>query len=228
MSFYRLTFDQPMLNLHVGGPDLNKMEASKNNKQIIFKTLSATPVIEEMSNRLPSTDTENNNSARTIARYSGLANIDQELARIPSVQSLLHMQQQQENVRQIPSAPNAFGFEQVPNIKQFTTSSLNIPSTKFMSSMQFLKPQVSSMPQEEQETYENGGKSIHVQGNNENIGFTPWSEWTHCSTSCGRGIRTRLRSCIGAFNVVGIDSSCLGPKVQTKRCRIRKCPGKMA
>ncbi len=211
-----------MFNLHVGGPPL---EMSKNNKQIVFKTLSATPVIEEMSNRLPSTATDASNTARTIARYSGLANMDQEMAHIPSIQSLLNMQQQG-NVRQMPNGPNVFGFQEMPNLRQFTGApqAFNMPSRQLMSSMQFLKPETGSMPPYER--YENGGKSIHVKGDSGDIGFTPWSEWTACSASCGRGIKTRSRSCISAFSTVGIDSSCLGPKVQTKRCRIRRCPGK--
>ena len=201
---------------------------SKNNKQIIFKTLSATPIIEEISHRLPSTSTDASNTAHTIARYSGLGNIDQEMAHIPSLQSLLNMQQQG-NERQNANGPNVFGFQEVPNLlPQFTGAphGFNIPSRQLMSSMQFLKPGMGNTPQSEpDERYENGGKSIHVQGDSGDIGFTPWSEWTGCSASCGRGIKTRSRSCISAFSSVGIDSSCLGPKVQTKRCRMRRCPG---
>ena len=215
-----------IVHLYAGIPAL---EASKNNKQIIFKTVSATPVIEEMSNRLPSTASDSSNTARSIAGYSGLANIDQEMAHISSLQSLLNMPQQG-NVRQMANAPNVFRFQRMPNLRQFATSvqlGLDFPSRQLMSSMQFLKPAMGSMPQgEPQETYENGGKTIHVQGDND-IGFTPWSDWTHCSVSCGRGIKTRTRSCISAFSAVGIDNSCLGPKVQTKRCRIRRCPGEL-
>ena len=212
-----------IIHLYAGIPAL---EASKN-KQIIFKTVSATPVIEEMSHRLPSTESDTSNTARSIAGYSGLANIDQEMAQIPSLQSLPNMQQQGK-VRQIPNAPNVFRFQRMPNLRQFTASApqdLEFPSRQLMSSTQFLKP--GSMPHgEQQETYENGGKTIHVQGDND-VGFTPWSDWTHCSASCGRGIKTRSRSCISAFNAVGIDNSCLGPKVQTKHCRIRRCPGEL-
>ena len=215
-----------IVHLYAGIPAL---EASKNNKQIIFKTVSATPVIEEMSNRLPSTAADTSNTARSIAGYSGLASIDQEMEHIPSLQSLLNMPQQG-NVRQMANAPNVFRFQRMPNLRQFTTSApqaLDFPSRQLMSSMQFLKPGMGSMSQgEQQETYENGGKTIHMQGDND-IGFTPWSDWTHCSVSCGHGITTRSRSCISAFNAVGIDNSCLGPKVQTKRCRIRRCPGEL-
>lgn len=209
-------------------PGIPALEASKNNKQIIFKTVSATPVIEEMSNRLPSTAPDTSNTARSIAGYSGLANIDQEMAHIPSLESLLSMPQQG-NVRQMPNAPSVFRFQRMPNLRQFTRAPQppDFQSRQLMSSMQFLKPGLDSMPPgDQQETYENGGKTIHVQGDND-IGFTPWSDWTHCSASCGRGIKTRSRSCISAFNAVGIDNSCLGPKVQTKRCRIRRCPGKL-
>lgn len=204
-------------------PGIPALEASKNNKQIIFKTVSATPVIEEMSNRLPSTAPDTSNTARSIAGYSGLANIDQEMAHILSLQSLLNMPQQG-NVRQMPNTPSVFRFQRMPNLPQFTRAPqpLDFQSRQLMSSMQFLKPGMGSMPH----AYENGGKTIHVQGDND-IGFTPWSDWTHCSASCGRGIKTRSRSCISAFNAVGIDNSCLGPKVQTKRCRIGRCPGKL-
>ena len=215
-----------IVHLYAGIPAL---EASKNNKQIIFKTVSATPVIEEMSNRLPSTAADSSNTARSIAGYSGLADIDQEMAHISSLQSLLNMPQQG-NVRQMPNAPNVFRFQRMPNLRQFATKppqALDFPSRQLMSSLQFLKPGMGSMPQgEQQETYENGGKTIYVQGDND-IGFTPWTDWTHCSVSCGRGIKSRTRSCISAFNAVGIDNSCLGPKVQTKRCRIRRCPGEL-
>ena len=215
-----------ILHLYAGIPAL---EASKNNKQIIFKTVSATPVIEELSNRLPSTAPDTSSTARSIAGYSGLANIDQEMAQIPSLQSLLNMPQQRKE-RQMPNTRNVFRFQRMPNFRHFTTSApqaLNFPSQQLMSSMQFLKPGMGSMPHgEQQETYEYGGKPLHVQGEND-IGFTPWSDWTQCSASCGRGIKTRSRSCISAFNAVGIDNSCLGPKVQTKHCRRRRCPGEL-
>lgn len=211
------------------------METSKNNKQIIFKTLSATPLIAKLVNNLPSTTTETSSSERTLSRYSGMAHFQQELGNIQSAQSLLNMPQQG-NLQEIANTPpNVFGFRQAPNIQRVTGTSLgsnlltgspNMPPAQSISSMQFLKPGMGSTPQREQEAYENGGKTIHVQAANGNVGFTPWSEWTPCSASCGRGIRTRTRSCISAFSGVGIDRSCFGPKVQTKRCRKKRCPGR--
>ena len=110
-------------------------------------TLSATTVIEEISSRLPTTSTDTTNTARTIARYSGLAKIDQEVAHIPSLQALLNMQQQG-NVRQMPNnEPNVFRFQEMPNIQQFTGAphARNTQSGQLMLSMQFRKPGIGSM-----------------------------------------------------------------------------------
>lgn len=46
--------------------------------------------------------------------------------------------------------------------------------------------------------------------------WSPWSEWTHCSVTCGLGEQQRGRSC----NAV---PSCAGPAVQTRSCTVVKC-----
>ncbi|KAL7829399.1 hypothetical protein AOLI_G00302840 [Acnodon oligacanthus] len=48
-----------------------------------------------------------------------------------------------------------------------------------------------------------------------------WSPWSLCSVTCGRGSRTRSRSCVAAQHG---GKGCGGPEVQTKLCNIAVCP----
>ncbi|XP_037391219.1 adhesion G protein-coupled receptor B2 isoform X4 [Pygocentrus nattereri] len=48
-----------------------------------------------------------------------------------------------------------------------------------------------------------------------------WSPWSLCSVTCGRGSRTRSRSCVAALHG---GKGCGGPEVQTKLCNIAVCP----
>ncbi|XP_068593022.1 thrombospondin-2-like [Cebidichthys violaceus] len=64
------------------------------------------------------------------------------------------------------------------------------------------------------------GECCPVCLNNEN-GWSPWSEWTHCSVTCGRGGQQRGRSCND------IKPSCAGPSVQARRCMPMKCDRKV-
>ena len=45
---------------------------------------------------------------------------------------------------------------------------------------------------------------------------TSWKSWTVCSATCGRGVQTRRRFCIG--------EGCQEPQVETRSCILRPCP----
>ncbi|XP_053794370.1 thrombospondin-2 isoform X2 [Vidua chalybeata] len=48
-------------------------------------------------------------------------------------------------------------------------------------------------------------------------GWSPWSDWTKCSVTCGSGTQMRGRSC----DVT--RSACAGPHIQTRMCSFKKC-----
>ena len=45
--------------------------------------------------------------------------------------------------------------------------------------------------------------------------FTPWSEWSSCSTKCGNGVETRSKTCSGTCNSA--------PPSESRLCHVKLC-----
>ena len=57
-------------------------------------------------------------------------------------------------------------------------------------------------------------------------GYSRWSYWSHCSPSCGDGIRYRYRYC-NSPTPQNNGRNCGGQKTEQRRCNTRiMCPGK--
>ena len=55
--------------------------------------------------------------------------------------------------------------------------------------------------------------------------YTPWSEWSVCSDTCGNGVQIRSRSCTAPpQRNGGMDCSHFGPPVEVKQCILGQCP----
>ena len=61
---------------------------------------------------------------------------------------------------------------------------------------------------------------IVVDGN-----FTPWSNWSQCSKSCGGGQRKRTRSCSNP-PPSRCGKTCVGDNEEVANCNTQACPGK--
>ena len=57
-------------------------------------------------------------------------------------------------------------------------------------------------------------------------GFTQWSKWTECSSSCGEGVQKRNRNCTNPKpNFLGRHCLADGShNVEIKKCNVRLCP----
>ena len=56
-------------------------------------------------------------------------------------------------------------------------------------------------------------------------GFSPWSNWTECSVTCGGGVTSKSRTCTQPMPMFG-GRRCVrfGPPVETKECNMHECP----
>lgn len=50
--------------------------------------------------------------------------------------------------------------------------------------------------------------------------WSAWSSWTACSTACGRGKRTRTRTC----SITTVPNACLGQMYVDEICEMPPCP----
>lgn len=65
--------------------------------------------------------------------------------------------------------------------------------------------------------YRDGGSGDGPLAGNE---WTIWSEWSACSTTCGRSLKFRHRTCITRQS-----SNCQGVNLETKYCQVPMCDG---
>lgn len=69
-----------------------------------------------------------------------------------------------------------------------------------------------------------GTKNVHlclVNGH-----WSEWSLWEECTRSCGRGNRSRTRTCSNPSALHG-GRPCEGSAVETIMCNVRPCPGEI-
>ena len=58
-------------------------------------------------------------------------------------------------------------------------------------------------------------------------GYTMWSNWTECSSTCNEGVQYRERQCTNPTpQHGGKDCLTIGPATDQRSCFIVKCPGK--
>lgn len=50
-----------------------------------------------------------------------------------------------------------------------------------------------------------------------------WTEWSECSVPCGKGVRTRSRTCLAVNNRQAEGTGCEGPSVTREPCEMPPC-----
>ncbi|XP_058450901.1 hemicentin-1-like [Malaya genurostris] len=77
------------------------------------------------------------------------------------------------------------------------------------------------------------GRNLHGQVSREfvvsvevPVSWSPWGEWSACSSSCGKGTRFRSRICLlqSGSPAQGSQYNCVGENVQVKNCEMLPCP----
>lgn len=53
--------------------------------------------------------------------------------------------------------------------------------------------------------------------------WSPWRTWTACSSSCGVGVKVRIRSCRHSDVLSTKSSECVGRRFEVDLCRNRTC-----
>ena len=56
-------------------------------------------------------------------------------------------------------------------------------------------------------------------------GFTPYSNYSVCTKTCGTGVQTRTRSCSNPLPLFG-GRNCSGTYVESRKCNTQPCPSK--
>lgn len=52
--------------------------------------------------------------------------------------------------------------------------------------------------------------------------YEEWTAWSECTVTCGGGVSTRTRECVGAEG----DGQCSGESEESLDCNTEPCPGK--
>ena len=71
-------------------------------------------------------------------------------------------------------------------------------------------------------------KSLYLSfftGKTHYVGWSLWSSWGWCSSSCGKGTQHRFRYCLSVSTTQDKESSCEGKALMSRSCAPSPCPG---